>query len=35
MHFSYKRYLENCLREEYGFLGTPIQIVAKPRREKG
>jgi len=34
MHFSYKRYLENCLREEFGFLGTPIQIVAKPRRDQ-
>jgi GTP-binding protein len=33
MHFSYMRYLENCVRKEYGFLGTPIHIVAKPRRE--
>lgn len=33
MHFSYLRYLENCLREEYGFLGTPIRIVTKGRRE--
>jgi len=33
MHFSYSRYLENCIRKEYGFLGTPIHIVAKPRRE--
>jgi GTP-binding protein len=33
MHFSYMRYLENCLRAEYGFMGTPIRIVAKPRRE--
>jgi GTP-binding protein len=33
MHFSYMRYLENCIRKEYGFLGTPIHIVAKPRRE--
>jgi GTPase len=33
MHFSYVRYLENCLRREYGFLGTPIHIVSKPRRE--
>jgi GTP-binding protein len=32
MHFSYRRFLENRLREEYGFLGTPIRIVAKGRR---
>jgi len=34
MHFSYLRFLENRLRGEYGFLGTPIHIVAKGRREK-
>jgi GTP-binding protein len=34
MHFSYTRFLENRLREEYGFLGTPIRIVLKGRREK-
>jgi len=33
MHFSYRRFLENRLRETYGFLGTPIRIVAKGRRE--
>ena len=33
MHFSYLRYLENRIREEYGFLGTPIRIVTKGRRE--
>jgi GTP-binding protein len=33
-HFSYRRYLENQLRTEYGFLGTPIRIVLKGRREK-
>jgi GTP-binding protein len=33
-HFSYRRYLENQLRAEYGFLGTPIRIVMKGRREK-
>ena len=32
-HFSYLRYLENYLRSEYGFLGTPIRLVAKARRE--
>ena len=34
MHFSYVRYLENRIRKEYGFLGTPIRIVTKGRREK-
>jgi len=33
MHFTYIRYLENQIREEYGFLGTPIRIVTKGRRE--
>ncbi len=33
MHFTYRRYLENQLRDEYGFLGTPIRIVIKGRRE--
>lgn len=33
-HFSYRRYLENRIREEYGFLGTPIRIVMKARRKK-
>ncbi|MGE5251085.1 MAG: ribosome biogenesis GTPase Der [Bacteroidota bacterium] len=32
MHFSYLRYLENKIREEYGFLGTPIRIVTKGRK---
>ncbi len=34
MHFSYLRFLENRLREEYGFLGTPIRIVTKGRRDE-
>lgn len=33
MHFSYIRYLENQIRAEYSFLGTPIRIVTKGRRE--
>jgi GTP-binding protein len=28
-HFSYQRYLENCLRETFGFRGTPIKIIVK------
>lgn len=26
LHWSYKRYLERCLREEYDFEGTPVQL---------
>jgi GTP-binding protein len=33
MHFSYLRYLENQIRAEYGFVGTPIRIVTKGRKE--
>ena len=33
MHFSYLRYIENQIRAEYNFLGTPIRIVTKGRRE--
>lgn len=31
-HFSYQRYLENCLRETFGFRGTPIKLII---RQKG
>ena len=31
MHFSYQRYIENKLREAFGFEGVPIQIVARKR----
>jgi GTP-binding protein len=31
-HFSYMRYLENSLRKEYPFSGTPIRLVLKARR---
>jgi GTP-binding protein len=34
LHFTYRRYLENRLREQYGYLGTPIRLVVKGRREK-
>lgn len=30
-HFSYKRYLENKLREAFGFVGTPLNIQARKR----
>lgn len=31
---SYKRYLENRLRESFGFKGTPIRIAIRERKEK-
>ena len=31
LHFSYKRYLENQLREAFGFSGTPIHFIARNR----
>ena len=31
LHFSYERYLENRIRQEYEFIGTPIMLVAKER----
>jgi GTP-binding protein len=34
VHFSYKRFLENRLREEYGFMGTPINISFKGRKDE-
>ncbi len=33
IHFSYRRYLENKLRESYGFVGTPLNLVFKTRGE--
>jgi len=34
VHFSYQRYLENKLREYFGFAGTPIRLVFKSRGEE-
>ncbi|HEX7345310.1 MAG TPA: ribosome biogenesis GTPase Der [Candidatus Limnocylindrales bacterium] len=31
VHFSYRRYLENRLRETFGFHGTPIRLVFRDR----
>jgi GTP-binding protein len=32
LHFSYKRYIENQLRQEFGFEGTPLLIKVRTRR---
>jgi GTP-binding protein len=32
-HFTYLRYLENQFRKDYPFIGTPIRIVLKKRRQ--
>ncbi|MBE6726693.1 MAG: ribosome biogenesis GTPase Der [Ruminococcaceae bacterium] len=32
-HFSYQRYLENCLRQTFGFRGTPIRLVIRQKGE--
>jgi len=34
VHFSYMRYLENDIRARFGFEGTAIRLVFKPRSEK-
>ena len=34
LHFSYERFLENRLREEYEFLGAPIRIQIRGRAEQ-
>lgn len=33
MHFSYTRYIENKIREAFGFKGTPIKLIIRERRE--
>ena len=33
MHFSYLRFIENKLRETFGFEGAPIKIIARSRKE--
>jgi GTP-binding protein len=34
IHFSYRRYLENRIRDEYGFLGTPIRLILRQRESE-
>ncbi|MBP3590990.1 MAG: ribosome biogenesis GTPase Der [Clostridia bacterium] len=34
-HFSYQRYIENCLRDTFGFVGTPIRFTIRQKGEDG
>ena len=34
MHFSYTRYLENKVREAFGFRGTSLKFIIRERKEK-
>ena len=34
MHFSYTRYIENQIRENFGFRGTPIRFIIRERGEE-
>ena len=33
MHFSYTRYIENQIRESFGFKGTPLKFIIRERKE--
>jgi GTP-binding protein len=33
-HFSYQRYIENCLRNTFGFRGTPIRLILRQRGDE-
>ena len=33
LHFSYERYLENVIRDAYGFSGTPVKIIVRNKKE--
>ena len=34
MHFSYTRYLENKIRDTFGFKGTSLKFIIRERKEK-
>lgn len=34
MHFSYTRYIENQIRNTFGFMGTPLKFIIRERNEK-
>lgn len=34
MHFSYQRYIENQIRQSFGFRGTPLNFIIRERKDK-
>ncbi len=34
IHFSYLRYLENVLRQNFGFEGTPIRLLVRENKDR-
>lgn len=34
MHYSYTRYIENRVRDAFGFKGTPLKFIVRERKEK-
>lgn len=34
MHFSYTRYIENKIREAFGFAGTPLRFIVREKKDK-
>ena len=35
MHFSYTRYIENQIRDSFGFRGTPLKFIIRERKDDG
>ncbi len=33
-HFSYQRYIENCLRDTFGFKGTPLKLIIRMKGDE-
>lgn len=33
MHYSYTRYIENQIRNAFGFRGTPLRFIIRERKE--
>ena len=33
-HFSYERYLVNCIRNNFGLEGTPVRIIVREKNDK-